>query len=112
MFVTTHGLETHNQPSHSRLESCGGIRHLALLACLALKMNYRMADMDCDKCGLPHVSGVRHFRPRTRHACSSCGHVFVTSNSVICNLLLPFLQAESRFGLFSELSVLELSDVE
>ena len=107
MFVMTHGLETHNQPSYPRLESCGGIRHLALVACLALRMNYRMADVDCEKCGLPHVSAIDKFRPRSTHTCSSCGHVFVTPKRVICNPLLPFLQPESRFGSFSELSVLE-----
>ena len=87
------------------------MKHLALLACLAVVMNCDIADVDCDKCGLPHVSKVENFRTRSRHVCSSCTQMLETPNRVVCNPLLPFLQDSSGSGSFSDLAVFTISDV-
>ena len=94
------------------MESCGGVKHLALLACLAIVMNIDMADVDCARCSLPHVSEVENFKSRSKHTCSSCGHVFETKSRVVCNPLLPLLQASCGYGgSFSNLAVFTISDV-
>lgn len=98
--------------SKSRIEACGGVRACALLAILAVTRGLELDDVDCPKCGIPHIdySMMSH----VKHFCGSCGSYFQGSRHGVCNPLLSFLEIEKNeirnnsFACLNDFSVEEI----
>ena len=66
--------------------------HCSLLLCLALTRGYDIVDMDCDRCGLPHMNELETCTPQRKHVCRGCKHVLQCDERVVANPLVSFVR--------------------